>query len=251
MLRAQWDALRDLLHKSRRGPQDPAWLAGWAGMIAAGALVIGTAAAVRGTNQGTNQAALIAGMAVAGVGVIGVLVCLGLAAARYFEDAAPPLTITHDPANCPDCSEVVSVRVGGEFRQACQVRLHVTNTGRVGVQRVRAYMRVLQAGALHARDHFLHVQHDNDPIGLRVLSRSGENLTVGQPVHFDVALVSLPDWSKPIPAVIRFEYTDPAISDRSEIPLGPGQYPPAGRPGWRSVVGRTFGMWSPPPLNAT
>ena len=84
---------------------------------------------------------------------------------------------------------------------------------------------MLQAGALHARDHFLHVQHDNDPIGLRVLSRSGENLTVGQPVHFDVALVSLPDWSKPIPAVIRFEYTDPAISDRSEIPLGPGQLP--------------------------
>jgi hypothetical protein len=194
-------------------------------MIAAGALVIGTAAAVRGANQGTNQAALIAGIAVAGVGVIGIFVCLTLAATRYREDARAPLAVTHD-RNCPDCFENVPLQVGGEIRRACQVRLHVTNRGRVGVQRVRAYMRVLQHGALYARDHFLHIEHDNDPVGLRQLSRSGENLTVGQPVHFDVALVTLPDWSQLLrPAVIRFEYADPAISDQSQIPLGSDQVP--------------------------
>ena len=67
-----------------------------------------------------------------------------------------------------------------------QVRLHVTNASRGGVQRVRAFMHVLEGSA---REHFLHVQHDNDPVGLRQASRFGESLTVGQPVHFDVMLV--------------------------------------------------------------
>ncbi|HVA05638.1 MAG TPA: hypothetical protein VNG12_02740, partial [Acidimicrobiales bacterium] len=53
--------IRTILRPQRRGPADPTWLAGWIGMIAAGALIIGTAAAARGSNQGTNEGAVVAG----------------------------------------------------------------------------------------------------------------------------------------------------------------------------------------------
>jgi len=158
---------------------------------------------------------------VAAVGVLGILGCFVLAVTRYFEDGKSPFKITHTPGSCSDCAENVNTKWG----PAVQVRLHVTNRSRVGVQRVRAYMRVLQAGAAAARDHFLHVEHDNDPTGARQLSRMGEYLTVGQPVHFDLAIVACGDRTKGQPAVIRFEYADPSISDMSELPLGSGQIP--------------------------
>jgi hypothetical protein len=201
-----WGRVAPFFYPRRRGPTDPTWLSGWVGMIAAGALIIGVAAAARGNGQGTNEGALIAGLAIGALGVVGILGCCGLAAVRLFEDARSPFSVEYRPG-CPDCVEDVNPRWG----PSKQFRLHVVNKSRVGVQRVRAYMRVVEG---QGRDHFLHVQHDNDGSGLRQLSRTGEYLTVQQPVHFDVALIKLG-----IPSAIRFEYADPAISEMSQKAL--------------------------------
>ena len=217
----QEGSLPRLLHKARRGPQDPTWLAGWVGIIACGRSNRRHRSSGTWNQPGNESGRWSAGITLAAVGVREFWLCFVLAIIRYFEDNKSPFKITHNRGTCSDCLENVTTVWG----PAQQVRLHVTNRSRVGVQRVRAYMRVLQAGALTARDHFLHVEHDNDPNGVRQLSRMGEYLTVGQPVHFDVALVASGDDATGTRTVIRFEYPDPAISDGSEIPLGSGQIP--------------------------
>jgi hypothetical protein len=191
-------------------------------MIAAGALIVGVASAAHKSSQNPNTAALWVGLAVGFLGVLGILGCLGIALLRWADDAKTPFAVGHYP-DCADCSENVTWNERGLARQ---VRIHVTNNSRVGVQRVRAFMRVVQPAWGLGRDHFLHVQHDNDLMGTRHLSRNGDYLTVRQVVHFDVALVLYPDWATlGHPAIIRFEYADPGISGMSEVPLGSDQVP--------------------------
>jgi hypothetical protein len=73
----------------------------------------------------------------------------------------------------------------------------------------------------------LHIQHDNDATGARHLSRVGENLTVGQPVHFDLVLVSR-GWPNGLGGMttgsIHFEYADPAISSISQSSTVPSSW---------------------------
>jgi len=212
------------LRPARRGPQDPTWIAGWVGLFGAGALIVAVAAAVEGPGGSPNEAALIIGLTTAGLGAFGLLACFVLAVRRWREDAHSPFVVFHDP-DCPNCVENVVANFNNRGCESRQVRLHVENRSRVGVQRVRAYMRFHSYGAATARDHFLHVQHDNDSLGLRLLSRQGEYLTVNQPVHFDVALVGDASTDTATMHIIRFEYADPAISNNSHISLGSGQLP--------------------------
>ena len=195
----------------RRGPLDPTWLTASVGVIGLGALIVAVAGTAHPASQGANSGVLIAGIVIAAVGVIGVLGCGVDAFVRLREDSQSPFLISHYP-NCPDCRESLVTPSG----PAEQLRIHVTNASRSGVERVRAFLHSPDG---KTREHFLHIQHDNDATGARQLSRMGENLTVGQPVHFDLVLVSRgwPDGSGGTTAgIVRFEYADPAISDMSQ-----------------------------------
>jgi hypothetical protein len=200
----------------RRGPLDQTWLAGWVGIVGVGGLIVGVAAAAHSPSQNANGSVVVAGLVVAGIGLVGVFGCFIAAVFRWREDQKTPFEVTHDP-QCSDCIERL------QRLEGYQVRLHVTNRSRTGVQRVRPLLSVLEPLPDNVRNYFLRVQHDNDPT--RDLSRHGEYLTVGQPVHFDIARVNVPDLEDPDDRdlqggyVFRFTYADNAITRMSRVPL--------------------------------
>jgi hypothetical protein len=211
----------DRFRPHRRGPMDPTWLAGWVGLVAVGGLIIAAGAAAHAPEQSTNNGVLIAGTVIAALGVVGVFGCFALAVIRWGEDQRTPFVVTHKP-DCSECREVLPNPTISSV-EGIQVRLHVENKSRVGVQRVRAYMRMIEAGKGPTRSHFLHIQHDNDP--LRQLSRQGEYLPVRQPVHFDIAVVWRNVAAVPGTHTIRFEYADMSISDSSGTTLNDNELP--------------------------
>jgi hypothetical protein len=184
------------------------------GIVGVGGLIVGVAAAVHSPSQTANGSVLVAGLVVAGIGLVGVFGCFIAAVLRWKEDQNTPFEVTHDP-QCSDCIE------GLQRIKGYQVRLHVTNTSRAGVQRVRALLKVLEPVDDHVRDYFLRVQHDNE----LELSRHGEYLTVDQTVHFDIARVNVPDLKDPDDRgqrggyVFRFTYADKAITRMSRTSL--------------------------------
>jgi hypothetical protein len=200
----------------RRGPLDQTWLAGWVGIVGVGGLIVGVAAAAHSPSQNANGTVLVAGLIVAGMGLLGVFGCFIAAVLRWREDQQTPFEVFHNP-QCPDCIEKLQRSQLGGY----QVRLHVTNTSRTGVQRVRALLRVLEPVESNVRDYFLRVQHDNE----LDLSRHGEYLTVEQTVHFDIARVNVPDpdneEDRGVPGayVFRFTYADGAITRMSRTSL--------------------------------
>jgi hypothetical protein len=185
-----------------------------------GGLMVGVAAAAHAPSQNANGSVLVAGLVVAGIGLLGVFGCFIAAVLRWKEDQKTPFRVTHDP-QCSDCIE------GLQRLEGYQVRLSVTNRSRAGVQRVRALLSVLEPLGGNVRDYFFRVQHDNE----LDLSRHGEYLTVGQTVHFDIARVNVPDPLDPEDHglqggyVFRFTYADRAITRMSRDSLFPDQLP--------------------------
>jgi hypothetical protein len=88
------------------------------------------------------------------------------------------------------------------------------------VQRVRACLSVLEGFEGRIRNYFLRIQHDND--SSRDLSRRGEYLAVGQPVHFDIARINVADQGG---YDFIFTYADEAITRMSHVLLLPDQLP--------------------------
>jgi len=204
-------AWRTVAHPERRGPPDPAWAQIAVAMIAIGAVVVSVAAVTARTDTTAsgsvlrpNQLVLWVGVALAAIGVAWCGVLAFTALMRWREDRKTPFMIAYDAAEV-DCNEDP---INGMPWQ--QVRIAVTNNSDTGVQRVRAFLRVLEG---EGRNFFLHLQHDNDP--LRHLSRTGEYVTTRQTVYFDLALVKRDlGW-------FFFSYADPAISDLSKVALSP------------------------------
>lgn len=145
------------------------------------------------TTLSPNTAAIWTGIGLAGLGVLGVFILAATAAARWNEDRATPFRVQHNPS-CAECVEDGSngIRI---------LRFEVTNGGSTGVQRVRCYMQVL-AGI--ARSHYLHLEHDNS---LEYApSRTGESLSIGQTVHFDIGAIA-PD------TTFTFYYADQGLTN--------------------------------------
>ena len=116
-----------------------------------------------------------------------------------------------------------------------QLRIRVTNGGSQGVQRVRAVLRPSDGSYYY----FLHMQHDNE----YEVSRTGEYLTTGQRMYFDVALVKREN-----AGAFFWSYADIAISENlrqiltTHLPDGGSWEVEIDVSGWtdfRDVVGTT------------
>lgn len=224
-----------LLHPRRRGIPDPTWSQVAVAMIALGSFSIALSAATAGTvtkvvhgvhgtttSVSTNPQPVFLwfGGVVAGVGVLAIAGLAVIAFFRWTDDRRTPFVLFHDPSqlNCDEISfrdEIVGidtttqpptpVTARDDWRQ---VRVGVINQGPVGVQRVRAYLEFLDGAH---RNHFLHLQHDNDP--QRYLSRNGEYLTTGETAYFDLVLAK---WVSPWEGLY-INYADTSISEMSRV----------------------------------
>jgi len=162
----------------RRGPTDGTWTQASIALIALGSFFVGVATA--GSPAGhPNQPALIAGLVIASLGVLGVVITAGAAVVRRIEDSTPPLTMVYDPSD-PACDQVDGI--------TRQVRLRVVNDGRVALRQVRVMVEPLEPEGLHT--HFLHIRHDDYSDFQR--SWDGENVQVGDPAYFDLFYVPPP-----------------------------------------------------------
>ena len=230
-LRRLWQSI---CHPARRGLPDPSWAQIDIGMIAIGALLI-SAASVAAPNQVNNGVSVPSpigwvidlGLGLASVGVVGLGGLAFVALMRRREDALTPFVISHDPKQKGSDLETldgmrlmpVNLKLGDSTIQQQtieeafeweQIRVRVKNKGSIGIQRVRAYLEILEG---QGRDFFLHLQNDNEP--LHHLSRNGEYLTTQQSTWFDVAVVH----RKGSNQGFYFCYADEAIGNMSHQPL--------------------------------
>jgi len=165
-------------------------------MIAAGALVIsGASVAAQGTHRAPDTAVMWFGISIAIVGVVIIFVLVVLAFVRWGEDRTSPLVITHKPED-PDCVQLNN--------NGLQLRVAVTNSGRVGLREVRLRLTPFKP---RKESHFAQLIHDND-FGK---SSTGENLAVGDTAHFDVAFISAAREAPFVPPMLFFCYADEAL----------------------------------------
>lgn len=207
-IRRHWSSIA---HPRRRGAPNPATQQIFVAMIAVGAVVLAidtltaqTRKTPSGSSLAPNGGLFVAGLAIVGFGVLGIILLAVPAFFRWREDRITPFELFHD-RNDPDCEEFGTA---GIYSQV--LRVGVRNRSSGGVQRVRVFMRILQG---EGRSAFLHLEHDNEPS--RFASRNGEYLTIDQISYFDVAFV------RDLNGIYRFwfYYADADIHEASEIML--------------------------------
>lgn len=165
--------------RSRRGPNDGTLTQAGIALIALGSLTVAFSVATTSRAQGPNETGLTIGAVLASAGLLLIGVAAVAATVRYFEDRSPPLEIEFlEDGMC----------IQDILGRGRQLRVKVTNRGRIALRQVRVHMTVLDPPG--RPDHFLHIRNDNSSNFQR--SWDGENLVVGGWTYFDVAFIGPP-----------------------------------------------------------